>query len=301
MKKLLSVILCAVLVLPMSVLYVSADADELSADIYVTIADKDGVTVVPGEKITVTDTDHDGVLTINDALYTAHEVFYDGGAAAGYATSVSEYGLGLTKLWGTANGGSYGYYLNNVSAWALTDPVSSGDYLAAFVYTDFLGWSDHYSYFDNLFYVCRVGETLTFTYYEAGYDEDWNPVTLPVNGAHLTLDGKDSGFNTNPYGTVKLTFPRTGTYRLGATAEGKRLVAPVAYLTVLPAPTLIGDADGDATVTILDATRIQRFLADMVTGEAFDEANADADRDYAVTILDATAIQRYLVHLIDEL
>ena len=57
-----------------------------------------------------------------------------------------------------------------------------------------------------------------------------------------------------------------------------------------------GDADGDGEVTILDATAVQRFLADLNV-ESFYEKAADYDRDGEVTILDATAIQRLLAEL----
>lgn len=70
---------------------------------------------------------------------------------------------------------------------------------------------------------------------------------------------------------------------------------------------ILGDVDGDGEVTILDATRLQRWIAELCdingkpyTGAALtvDELKAaDADGDGDVTILDATAIQRYLAGL----
>ncbi len=57
---------------------------------------------------------------------------------------------------------------------------------------------------------------------------------------------------------------------------------------------VIGDADGDGTVTTKDATLIQRYDAMMSVGDSFDTAAADVDGDGKVTILDATLIQRYL-------
>ena len=303
MKRILSILLCVVLVLSIGIIGVSADdaAKALSTEVYVTIADSEGKTAVAGEKITVTDTDSDGALTINDVLYTAHEQFYDGGAAAGYGTSVTEYGLGLTKLWGTANGGSYSYYVNNASAWALTDPVEKGDYIAAFVYTDPVGWSDHYSYFDRLHYLTAAGKTLTLSYIESGYDAEWNPVSLPVAGAVITINGKATNLSTNEDGKAFLTFSEPGVYRIGATVEGKRLVAPVGIVEVKEAGALIGDADLSGDVTILDATHIQRYLVALVTEEEIDLTNADADRSGDITILDATAIQRYLAGIESEL
>ena len=59
---------------------------------------------------------------------------------------------------------------------------------------------------------------------------------------------------------------------------------------------IIGDADNDGEVTILDATTIQRNLAGL-PNDSFDKNNADADEDAEVTILDATAIQRHLASL----
>ena len=58
-----------------------------------------------------------------------------------------------------------------------------------------------------------------------------------------------------------------------------------------------GDADQDYEVTILDATRIQRFLVGLADMTTRVRRLADADRDGEVTILDATRIQRYLVGL----
>ncbi len=70
---------------------------------------------------------------------------------------------------------------------------------------------------------------------------------------------------------------------------------------------ICGDADSDGTVTILDATRIQRYIADLcdINGDDYtgaaptdDEIRAaDADSDGNVTILDATSIQRYKADL----
>ena len=59
---------------------------------------------------------------------------------------------------------------------------------------------------------------------------------------------------------------------------------------------LLGDADGDGKVTILDATYIQRKLASLPV-ESYNALAADTDEDGEITILDATYIQRYLAGL----
>ncbi len=60
---------------------------------------------------------------------------------------------------------------------------------------------------------------------------------------------------------------------------------------------IIGDADGDGFVRILDVTMIQRVLADIPV-ESFDEKAADVDGD-GLDIIDATKIQRYLAQFDD--
>ena len=68
------------------------------------------------------------------------------------------------------------------------------------------------------------------------------------------------------------------------------------------APLLIGDTDFDYEISILDATVIQRRIAEYDVGvswytDELQEAICDADGDGYVTILDATALQRHLVGL----
>ena len=58
---------------------------------------------------------------------------------------------------------------------------------------------------------------------------------------------------------------------------------------------ILGDADGDGEVTILDATRIQRYLADLT--DDINEKAADVNGD-GIDILDATYIQRWLAAFI---
>ena len=63
-----------------------------------------------------------------------------------------------------------------------------------------------------------------------------------------------------------------------------------------PSGMILGDADNDGEVTILDATVIQRTIAELPT-VSYNEAAADADQDNSVTIMDATSIQRHIAEL----
>lgn len=239
MKRLFAILLSVMMLVSVSVIAVSAATAEVT-EVYVTICDKDGGVAVTAEKVNVTDSDNDGAITISDALYAAHDAFYPDGAAAGYETETSQYGLGLKKLWGVANGGSYGYYVNNASAWALTDPVQNGDYVVAFIYTDLVGWSDHYSYFDRFMGDVKADEELTLTYSEVGFDPiSWDPQVMPVEGAVITVDGQATEYKTDAEGKVTLKLSENGTHIISAKADGKTLVSPifVAEVTGAPEPT----------------------------------------------------------------
>ena len=59
---------------------------------------------------------------------------------------------------------------------------------------------------------------------------------------------------------------------------------------------LLGDADCDNDITIVDATVIQRTLVSL-PNPIFDQKLADCDGDDVLTIFDATAVQRYLADM----
>lgn len=241
MKKIIA--MTAALAAAASLSFTAYAAD--TADVYVTIAN--GSLELAQEKITVTDTDGDGALTINDALYIAHEEKYEGGAAAGYATSETEYGLSLSKLWGVENGSAYGYYLNNASAWSLTDSVKDGDYLNAYAFTDLTGWSDTYTWFDVNTAVTAENAELTLTLSAAGFDEAYNPVTLPVENAVITVNGEKTEFATDADGKVTIALA-AGDYVVSAVSDTQTLVPPVCKITV-NAETPENDGATEAPVT----------------------------------------------------
>lgn len=241
MKKLTAVVMTMLLAL--GVFGTTAFADTTEVNVYVTIADENGALALAQEEITVSDVDADGAITINDALYAAHEAKYEGGAAAGYAASTGDYGLSMDKLWGTENGGSYGYYVNNASAWSLTDPVAEGDYVNAYVFTDLAAWSDTYSFFDVNTAEAEEGEEIMLKLSYAGYDADWNPVTLPVEGAVITVNGEATEFTTDAEGNVKVTIDEAGEYVISAESDAMTLVPPVCKVTVSEVEIVTPDED----------------------------------------------------------
>ena len=231
MKKIISLLL-AVLILTAFPVAVGAEGSA-PIEVYVTIADE-GTVVMAQEKIAVSDIDSDGALTVNDVLFAAHEASYEGGAEAGYAAENFDWGLAITKLWGN-DSGSYGYWLNNVSCWSLSDAVSDGDYLVAFTYKSLDPW-DSYAKLTEYSYDATAGEPFEVALEIAGYDANWNTVFEPHAGAEIKV--LDSGLNEiegyaatdNGDGTYSVTVDNAGEYFVAAYDEATPTVPAVSAL-----------------------------------------------------------------------
>ena len=123
------------------------------------------------------------------------------------------------------------------------------------------------------------GEDYTLTYYQVVDGVDGEPIEVEIAKEEL----KD-----------------IGTYNVVATPTRNGVLSGEAWAQfriVESLPAILGDVDGDGEVTILDATFIQRYLADLPIPFEFNEAIADVDGEDGVTIIDATYIQRWLADL----
>ncbi len=271
MKRILAVVLALITVLSVSVLFASADD---GAKVFVTVADKQGKLALAMHEIAVSDIDSDGQLTVNDALYAAHEQFYEGGAAAGYATSMTQYGLSLTKLWGVADGYNYGYMVNDVSAWSMTDPVKEGDYVAAYVFTDNKNLSDKYSFFDQKDVTMTEEDSLTLTLMKNDFDELWNPLVLPVAGAELTVDGQPTGVFTDVNGQATLSLTKCTKHLISAVAKDQVIVPPVCYASVCAADETQSATEATETATAATEPATEAYTADETRTGAQDVTEA---------------------------
>lgn len=63
---------------------------------------------------------------------------------------------------------------------------------------------------------------------------------------------------------------------------------------------LIGDTDQDGRVTVLDATSVQKHLANIRKLSGRGLKAADSDQDNVVSVIDATKIQKHLANIIDK-
>lgn len=255
-KKILAMLTAVMLLVSSLGLTAFAEGTGVSdtVSVYVTISDGEGKLALAQEKIEVTDIDNDNQLTINDALYCAHEAKYEGGAAAGYKSSASTSieGLSLDRLWGVANGGAYGYYVNNNSAWSLKDEVQEGDCIKAFVYQDSIGWSDKYSYFDKEKVSVNQNEEVSIMLTMLAYDEEWNLHQVPVANAVITINGNKTDYKTDAEGKVTLKLTEAGTCVISAVSNSQTLVPPVCIATVKAVA--VPDNTGNVTDTKADST-----------------------------------------------
>ena len=229
MKHTLALVL--ILCLALSLLTLTTTANE-EPEVYVTISFK-GELVAAQIPVTIHDYDADSAYTVNDALLGVHQMMYEGGANAGYGYYSGDYGLSMSKLWGDESG-AYGYYLNNASCQSLADPIKHGDQINAFVYASD-DWSDVYTYFDVSTKTVELGQEITLTLMAAGYDENWNPISYPVEGATLIFAGNKTGFVTDAEGKVTICPDTDGLHVYSATHESMTLVPPVCSINVVKA------------------------------------------------------------------
>lgn len=201
MKKSVSLIICTVMLLSMMLVFAAAEANPT---VYVNISDGSGEIALAYKSVSVTDADGDGALTISDALYCTHEAYFEGGAAAGYVVENTQYGISLVKLWGVENGGSYGYCLNNAPAMSLADAVKDGDVVSAYAYSDTVGFSDVYAYFNENECGIDENQNVSLQLFYISYDENYNPVTAPLADAEIYYNGEAAGVKTAADGSFTI-------------------------------------------------------------------------------------------------
>lgn len=150
-------------------------------------------------------------------------------------------------------------------------------------------------------------DDVPFTWIHASTGTAFGDRVYWTNGYEITVDEAGSyifyvnGSNTLAY-KVRV-FEKNNTEVPTKPSTGGNDVAPTEPLPTPPEVSTYekGDANKDGRVNIIDATTIQKHLAQLIT---LDESNlvlADANGDGRVNILDATHIQKFLAQLIPNL
>lgn len=252
--------------------------DTDSIEVYVSIA-KDGQfvkgaddeeTMVANAKVNAKDRNADGKVNVDEVLAATHETYHPD-KLGGYASATGQYGLGITKLWGDTSG-AYGYYNNDASCWSLDDEVKDGDYVKAYIYKDQTTWSDKYTTFEEEEYSVKEGETTTVKLMGAGYDENWNMVFTPYEGAKISVNGEATDYVTDAKGQVTLTFDKAGTYKVVAYYDGASSAARTAgNAVIVPSVCTVTVTENGAVTPDIDKTDTDSAVTD--TPKTGDSAN----------------------------
>ena len=76
------------------------------------------------------------------------------------------------------------------------------------------------------------GDEISLTLKCAGYDESWNPVVLPLEGAYIIVDGVVTKYKTDANGNVSFKLDKAGDILISATIEKMAIVLPVCRASV---------------------------------------------------------------------
>lgn len=221
MKKIVSSVIVIVMLLSVIGMFASCEKTPAGPSARVTVYDGAGIVVVD-EKVAIEEGKSDDLNSVFKAISEKYGKKYE--------TATGDYGAYITCFWDIANGGAYGYYVNDRMSMGLADKVKDGDHVYVFVYSDATFYSDTYSFFDKYELTVKKGETVTLTLSYIGYDESWNPVALPLAGATVTVGGVAVNAKTDADG--KITFTATKSGVVSATSDTMTLVPPVCVLTV---------------------------------------------------------------------
>ncbi len=260
MKKLLSLLLA--LILLVSALPVIATAEDSSITVYVTASKQ-------GEFLRTTEENPTVLLPVvlegeeSYDLDDVFSVFHDQYAPEG-CTYVSEetaqWGLGITQFWGNTDG-NYGYWRNSAMAWGLSDSVADGDRVDATIYES-SSYFESFATFDNTTVQAETNETISLTLSQAGFDDAWNEVLAPCEGAIITINGEETEVSTDEVGFVELSFNEPGTYLVSAIKE--TVLDDETYTAITPPYCIV-------TVTDPQSLTVMHNIAQKYSGEALTE------------------------------
>ncbi len=241
MKRILATLLALIMIISVTPVL----AEETDVTVYVSISKYGEIqTAEDGTKMAYAPVILSGQdsYTVDDALREAHRLYCPDGTD-GYASSISDWGLGVDILWGDTSY-NFGYYINGRTSTLLGDAVCDGTYIDAFVYENI--YTEKYSAFNLPENKVDKEEEFELELSYITYDENWNPSFLPCEGATITVNGEDTELITDENGCVALSFSETGRYIVSAYKDetitddnGEEevvptITAPVCVISVVP-------------------------------------------------------------------
>lgn len=157
---------------------------------------------------------------LDDVFLEAHNRYFKDGTA-GYSSSESEWGFGIDKLWGDTSC-NFGYQVNGGTkeVSGLGHTVENEDYIDAFIYKNLYPDTEGYAMFDKCVAEAYTENKLELTLnYFSGYDENWNNIISPCEGATITVNGQETEFITDENGKAVITLENTGKNIISATKK----------------------------------------------------------------------------------
>lgn len=209
-------------------------------NVFITVSDQGEIAAAGNgdamawKRVVAKDADKNGKITYNEALIAAHDTWFEGGAAAGYATG-DPYGYGsaiVTKLWGHETTNVL-FFTNGegLATGVMDDVVKDGDLLVASINKDQVNYADWYSTFDTEVIEAYTNTDITVTlkgHLGMAYTPE-EKVNVPLKNISIgKWTSKDKPFEpiqkegqaitTDDNGQVTLNFTDPGFYII--TAEG---------------------------------------------------------------------------------
>lgn len=203
---------------------------------------------------------------LDDVFFAAHELYYDGGTE-GYASSRSDWGFGIDKLWGDTSY-NFGYQLNGEMAMGLDDIVCDGDYIDAYIYKNNAPNFESYAKFDIRRGEAYEGEEFELTLsYVTGYEDGtWANIFSPCADATIFINGAETDFVTDSDGKAMISVTDVGEAIITA---AKTKTVNDAVMTAITAPVSVMEIKEDISLEII------HNIAQMYVGSDLTEAGGN--------------------------
>jgi Domain of unknown function (DUF4430) len=241
MKKIvLSLILTLSIVLS-QVAYIPFTANAESNDsVNVTVrVESGGKTIFEKTKVNVTNYDLKPYNVANQEEITALHAVINALKIKNIDIEVfddSKFGASITSINGINNyskdypRGYWAFALNNsyASYSVGKQGVNEGDDITLYYVEDYANADYKYAYFNKENILTDINKPVELSLTSLGQDENWNPVTVPIDNATIMINGEDTNFTTDSNGKVTLPFEKEGNYTITAKKldkDGKSVIS----------------------------------------------------------------------------